>query len=387
MRKILLSIFLVLSAILLINIIPQKNAYAGVFEEDQYCDNDAIQNVDGYWKILSHTSLSQTFTPTKNHLTKVQLAIAGGADINAPIKMDIYMVGGGLVASKTETTQFAQVSWLEFLLEPVSIDTTKQYKITITTTSNTAYWVVSPVPCYAGGTAIIDTSPAEDQDFGFVTLGGNYEDEDVEPDPGSDIPAPTPSTIAKPTNVEAEFISPFDGVKVTWTASTTADITGYHIYRSESATTGYTKIGSVGKTVTEYLEQAEFEEETTYYYQVKAYKGDVLSAVSNTASVEIPVFEEETGEEEETVDMVDDLNTESTTKKWLNNIINYIIGGGIILTAIVVLVIILIIKKKKSKDTKSVKPEIKKEEIKTETTPIEPKVEETTEVTEEKKEE
>lgn len=366
MKKILLSIFSILSVLLIFNTTLPKNTHAAVFIEDQYCDNEAIQNVDGYWKILSHTSLSQTFTPTKNHLTKVELAIAGGADINAPIKMDISIVGGGLVMSHTETTEFEQVSWLEFFFEPVTIDTTKQYKITVTTTSNTAYWVVSPVPCYAGGTAIINTSPAENQDFGFVTFGGDYEDEEPmpEPEPEDD----TPITIAKPTNVEAEFISPFDGVNITWSASTTPDITGYNIYRSESATTGYTKIGTVAKTITEYLEQAEFEEETTYYYQVKAYKGSVLSAASNTASVDIPKFEEEAEETEEgeEVDIVDDTNTESPTKTWLNNIINYIIGGGIILTAIVVLVIILIVKKKKSKDIKEIKPEGKKEEIKPE---------------------
>lgn len=389
MKKILFSILFSFSFVLLFNIFTLHPIYAEVAIADQYCENEDIENVEGYWLIKTHTSLSQTFTPTKNRLKTVELAIAGGADVNAPIKMEIYMVGGGLVATKTETTEFAQVAWLGFTLpEAVSLDTTKQYKITITTTSTTPYWVVSNInPCYSGGNAIIDTSPANDQDFGFVTLGWNY----VAPAPDPE-PEDEPVVIAKPTNVQAEFISQFDGVNITWTASTTTDITGYNIYRSESASTGYTKIGTVAKTLTAYLEQAEFEEETTYYYQVKAYKGSVQSAASNTASVEIPKFEEETEETEEVeeIDIVDDTNTESPAKTWLNNLINYIIGGAIILIAIVVLVIVLIVKKKKSKDIKNVKPEVKKEEIKPEENKLETKEEEIkveTPVQEEPKEE
>jgi len=167
--------------------------------EDAYCDNASITAADDWWRIKDHTSLSQTFLPKKTKLNSIMLALAGGADVNAPVKMDLYQIGGGLVTSKTETTESALVSWVEFNFPTVTIDTTKQYKITVTSTSSKAYWVVSLAPCYEGGNAIVDTTNFANQDFGFVTYGYDPATPTPSPTPTSKPATPTPSATATVT--------------------------------------------------------------------------------------------------------------------------------------------------------------------------------------------
>ena len=262
--------------------------------------------------------------------------------------------------------------WWCSLLERLRLHTTKQYKITVTTTSNTADWVVSTVPCYPGGTAFVDGTPMTDQDFGFVTRGYN-----VTP------PAPAPVTIAKPATLTAEYLGQTEGVKVDWSASSTADIAGYYVYRSESETTGFVKIDTVAKPTTEYIDHGIIEE-ITYYYQVRAYKGDVKSVASPTASVEVPTFviAEETPVEDPnlvTTQEEDSAEDTNTTSKFVESISNYLIGGAFVLLAIILLVIFLVTRKKTPKGVKpdvkkvstdeppvkieAIKPEVKKEEV------------------------
>jgi len=350
MMKISKNILYALSFALLITITLSIPAHAETVVEDQFCENSNIENVDGYWLIKTHTPLAQTFTPTKNRLTEVLLAIEGGADVTAPITMQVSLVGGEVLISQVKNTTSALVQWLTFTFDPIILDTTKQYKITVTTTSSTADWVVSTVPCYSGGTAFVDGTAVADQDFGFVTSGYN-----VTP------PAPAPVTIAKPTTITAEYLGQTEGVKVDWSASSTADITGYYVYRSESETTGFVKIDTVAKPTTEYIDHGIIEE-VTYYYQVRAYKGDVKSVASPTASVEIPTFviaEETPVEDPNLVTTQEDGNDEETTTKstFIESISNYLIGGAFLLLAVILLVIFLATRKK---TPKGVKPEVKK---------------------------
>lgn len=370
MIKIYKNISFVLSFVLFFALTLPIPASAETSVEDQFCDNDKIAAVDGYWLIKTHTPVAQTFTPTKSRLTEIQVAVQGGADVAVPITMDLSMVGGGAVISQVKNTTTALAQWLTYTFDPIVLDTTKQYKITLTTTSSTANWIVSTVPCYAGGTAFVDGSPVLDQDFGFVTKGYN-------PTP------PAPVTVAKPTTLTAEYLGQTEGVKVDWSASSTTDITGYYIYRSESETTGFVKIDTVAKAVTEYIDNGIIEE-VTYYYQVRAYKGDIKSVASPTASVKIPSF---TVEEEEPVldsDMVttqeeDDEQVTETKSKFIESISNYLIGGAFLLLAIIAIVIFFVTRRKTPKE---VKPEIKKETVTTPPARVEPiKVEEKKEET------
>lgn len=266
--------------------------------DDQYCDDAAIASAGDYW-IINYHELSQTFTPTMNRLTSVLLAIAGGSDGVVPIKMDIYQVGGGLVLSKTVSTTSALISWVEYTFPAVSIDVTKQYRIDVSTTSNTAYWVISSAGCYSGGNVIVDTFAQADQDFGFVTYGYNYLAPSSSPSPSvapsvsaSPSVSPTPVDIVKPISLDADYDMEDEGVRLNWAASATEGIEGYNIYRSEGDTGNYINIASVEANTNIYLDE-DVESGGTYYYMVKAYIGESESPSSPVADVEIPSLEGE----------------------------------------------------------------------------------------------
>jgi len=193
--------------------------------EDAYCDNAGITAADDWWRIKDHNSLSQTFLPKKTKLNSIMLALAGGADVNAPVKMDLYQIGGGLLTSKTETTESALVSWVEFNFPTVTIDTTKQYKITVTSTSSTVYWVVSQTPCYEGGNAIVDTTNFPNQDFGFVTYGYDPATPTPSPTPTSKpaTPTPTPTMTTTPSPTITPTVMEDEDIDATLTPSAKVD--------------------------------------------------------------------------------------------------------------------------------------------------------------------
>ena len=345
MKNLLKSFVFVLSISLLINIFTP--AWAEESTDDQLCDNAEISAADDAWYIKLHAPLSQTFTPTMNRLTSISLALEGGADINAAVKMELSIVGAGLVLSKTETTQQALVAWVDFTFPTVSIDTSQQYKITVTTLSNTAMWIVSTIQCYSGGVAFVDGAPKAIQDFGFVTYGYNYVPPTLTPAPTSTpiptvILTPTPLVIVKPGTLEAVFVSEENGINLAWSESTTTDITGYNIYRSESESTGFLKIAGVEKGITEYLNNTDVEQETTYYFIVKAFKGETESLASPTAQVETP-----------TLDVLDGEIVPETPISVLQVIFGqyliFIIGGILLFLTIVIIIVYLIIRNSRKK--------------------------------------
>jgi hypothetical protein len=63
-----------------------------------------------------------------------------------------------------------------------------------------------------------------------------------------------------------------DGVVVTWQAVDKGGLTGYSIYRSDSATTGYTKLGTVGQNVTRFVD-SDIWNNQVYFYRVAAVGG------------------------------------------------------------------------------------------------------------------
>lgn len=354
MMKIYKNISLVLSFVLFLALSLPIPANAETSVVDQSCDNAAIDSAEDAWLIRSHEPLYQTFTPTKTRLTEIQVAVEGGATIGNPITMSLSLVGSEVLISQVKNTTTALPEWLTYTFDPITLDTTKQYQIALTATAGTPMWIAA-AQCYAGGTAFVDGSLNATQDFGFVTKG-------YTPTPPAPTPTPTPVTVSKPTTLTAEYLGQTEGVKVDWSASSTADITGYYIYRSESETTGFVKIDTVAKPATEYTDHGIIEE-VTYYYQVKAYKGDIKSVASPTATVEVPSFV--VAEEEEPIldsDIVttqedgDDQVTE-TKSKFIESISNYLIGGAFLLIAIIAIVIFLVTRRK---NTKGEKPEIKK---------------------------
>lgn len=259
----------------LLSYAPVKAAEA---VEDQSCDNANIASADGYWLIKAHTSLAQTFKPTKNHMSSITLALAGGSDVNAAVTAQITQEGGGVVTTKTATTQSAQVSWVDFTFPTVTVDTTKTYRVTLTTPSNTARWIVSTVECYANGKAYVNGVAQSTQDFGFVTYG-------FQVNPVTATPTATTLVLAKPTSLVGTYSEAAGMIRLTW-AKSTSSVDGYEVYRSKSASSGFSRIAKVSATTLEYIDPTDIAPGNFYYY-VKAYKGSTTSPGSNTVTVTV----------------------------------------------------------------------------------------------------
>ena len=78
-----------------------------------------------------------------------------------------------------------------------------------------------------------------------------------------------------------------DGFKLGWKLSPQDPgiVTGYEIVRAELASGPFTKVATVGKGVSEYVDKTA-SKEIIYYYKVRAAAGDVYSPYSNTVTGE-----------------------------------------------------------------------------------------------------
>jgi hypothetical protein len=78
-----------------------------------------------------------------------------------------------------------------------------------------------------------------------------------------------------------------DGFKLSWKLSLQDPgvVTGYEIVRAELASGPFTKVGTVGKGVSQYVDKTA-SKEIIYYYKVRAAAGDVYSLYSNTVTGE-----------------------------------------------------------------------------------------------------
>jgi len=184
------------------------------------------------------------------------------------------------------------------------------YGIWVTCTTNNVQWKYKEPGAYDRGFAIWQSSDEVNMDWNFKAWG--YDPTEIieeQNNPGSDqdpeqtgattststststsiatgeAPATTVSTsIVKPSDLTATYTT---SANLTWKASTTTDIDGYVVFRSETKGKSYTKIGQTTKTVLTYTD-ATAEASKTYYYVVRAYKGTSQSASSNEASLAIP---------------------------------------------------------------------------------------------------
>ena len=125
--------------------------------------------------------------------------------------------------------------------------------------------------------------PAYSQEYGYfrgITLTVNYT-----------LPY---SAVTAPTTVKLSVQNPKRGQKTTlsWSGAkngTNNAITGYEVYRSTSKTGTYTKIASVGKSVTSYAVTAPSGSDVTWYFKIKAlgtvsgYDSGLSSAIATMA--------------------------------------------------------------------------------------------------------
>lgn len=281
---------------------PKKTQAAST--KDQSCAN---VNETYYMVIGNNPPEQQSFVPTQNRLTDVTLKL-GGYNFNGDATIRI-LSGDTPIASKTITFATSTPTYRTFTFAtPVTLTSGGTYKIWIddSATASPLYWYTNIDPnCNLNGSAFWKGS-AQIPDFDFATWGytvsepaapsgdqpGNQGTTGTAGTTGTGTTGETLGTasasIAKPLELKAAYTeTPSSGVKLDWKASTTTDIDGYKVFRSETADKGYTKVGDVKKEKIEYLDQ-DITASKTYYYQVRAYKGSTQSYSSNTASASVP---------------------------------------------------------------------------------------------------
>ena len=271
--------------------------------QDQYC---APGPETGYDTLGSDFVPSQTFKPKQNRLSEIFIKISGqGLTGTTPVTLTLKGPGfdGPVLATKTVLPTVTSPGYRSWAFStPVSVTPDETYRLILEESgSGSVYWFYGSGDENCDGqnrTYAFRDSTRMSWDFNYYTAGYSY----VEPGSanqtetstgpsassvsGESLGATTTS-IAKPSSLTAAYSKDDNGVKLTWKASTTADIDGYKIFRSESEKTSFTKIKEVTKEKLDEIDQT-VSAEKTYYYQVRAYKGVNQSASSNTATVTAP---------------------------------------------------------------------------------------------------
>lgn len=242
--------------------------------------------------------IAQTFKPSYQHLDKVEIYLKNrewGKWLDVYI-LDFHQVEVAHTGHRIGSGD----GWEEFSFD---VDLTKEaiYAIRVLgATIETTNWPFTGNE-YSRGEMWYEVGKASyANDLLFKTWGTDpVEMVEEETNPGSDqtpeqtdvssttgeAPSSAVSTsITKPSELTATYSN---GVQLAWKASTTTDIDGYAIFRSETKGKGYSKITSVAKTEVSYLDQAAAASKT-YYYVIRATKGGQQSANSNEASITIP---------------------------------------------------------------------------------------------------
>lgn len=323
--------------------------------QDRLCVNT---NETVYEPLGSNGINEQTFRPTKDRLTDVRIKIGGpGLNGSSPLRVTIIKKVGGTVIGSTVIQPTVNTPGIRTWTfpTPLTLDTTQVYIIRLEKVSGLAipWWY------YGDGDETCDgdnrtygwiANVRQSWDFNYSTYGYNQPVETPVVDaPAATTPttpssqtigttagtgtapsATTSSAIKAAAGLKAEYAN--SAVNLAWTASTTADIDGYKVFRSEAATTGFAEIGKTVKATLTYADSKELVAEKTYYYMVRAYKGTAESASTSTVSMLIPI---PTGETEAKVIPFSTDMTETTD--WPQIQLHWVLGG-----VLGVLVVILV---------------------------------------------
>jgi len=246
---------------------------------------------------------AQTFMPTMTKLDKVELELTNVPEsktLSISIRHRNNLIWDeGFLA--TVSNQAVTNGWNTFDFEDLTllISATDSYGIWIDCDDSSIQWKYIDGPStYDRGFAIWQSTDKPDWDYNFKTWGYDpteIVDENTQPTDQTDdqttegetLSETTSSAIAKPTSLTAKFSDEKKAVELLWKATTTVDIDGYKIFRSESSNKGFVKMGDTKKDVLTYLDD-DYTAGKTYYYQVRAYKGSEQSASSNVASLTLP---------------------------------------------------------------------------------------------------
>ncbi len=253
---------------------------------------------------------AQTFRPDRQHIDQIDIYLKDRAE-GSWAQIYLYNETNHLEIANVGHRMAAGTGWETY---PLNVDVTvgARYRIKLVVNASGVKWPFTTGNVYIRGSLYYEENTYySGADFIFRTWGTDpveMVEEQIIPEDGTDEPgtpgtpasipgtaegitvvAETPTatvatSIAKPTELTAAYT---DSAKLTWKASTTTDITGYIVFRSETKGKGYTKIADVAKNILEYTDTTAAASKT-YYYVVRAVKGTVQSASSNEATVVVP---------------------------------------------------------------------------------------------------
>lgn len=264
---------------------------------DQECSTGAN---GGNLTISNHPGVAQSFTPQVSAIEQVDVYLV---DMVAGSWMGIEILDSNQVPlSSFGHRMTGGTAWEAYTLSPLSVTAGQTYFIRLSTSAAGVQWAWRNANQYSAGSAWYGSQFHPDDDFWFKTYytsSSAIDDKDgiddqtattSTTDTATAMSATTSANIAKPGTLSAKFIDNANqrGVNLEWKTSTSTDITGYLIFRSEKSATGYSKTGQTVKGTLSFLD-TNIVASKTYYYQVRAYKDTEQSASSNTASVTTPV--------------------------------------------------------------------------------------------------
>ncbi|PYT68404.1 MAG: hypothetical protein DMG39_21320 [Acidobacteria bacterium] len=232
-----------------------------------------------------------TFQPVLEFATGTTATGVAAGDFNRDGRLDVAVANQtsntvSVMRQRPEPTTTLAVSSVTAsqvsLTWTASVSTTVVgYNVYRGTTSGGPYTKVNSA--IVAAPAFTDISVASDTTYYYVVTAvdpGNLES--VNSNEVSATTPPQPPTTLMVSNVTASQVT------LTWTASTTATVVSYNVYRSLVSGSGYVKIGSVNAVAANFTDLS-VASGTTYYYVVTAVgPGNAESVFSNEVSATTP---------------------------------------------------------------------------------------------------
>lgn len=346
-------------------------AFAPSAQAELTLDQECSQAPIDYELISSETTpREQSFIPTQNRLEMVHTWIngpgfAGDQDVKISILNSARQSIGSVVYSPSFENADPQIRTAEFNPALTLIPGQTYYiQLDVLYGANNIYWFYANQSCYANGTAYGESigDPVESAwDFMFQTYGYTYTAPSANTTPTDNTPAtstaaPAPdstpgvsipktttsSSIKPPTNLNAVYDKEKSLIVLNWTASSTSDIDGYIISRSEDNSV-FSDLGIVNKNTLSYSDMA-IVTEKSYFYKVRAYKATLSSTTTDSISVAVPATE--IARDENAVDLSSN-STNQQPKESFFSTQNIIIIIGLVLVVLLTTLEVLLLKARK----------------------------------------
>lgn len=296
------ALFFICFALVSVAVFSSVSKVKATSTVDQYCSNTDLSSYQVIHR--NGTDYRQAFVPTQNRINNIALKV-GGNNISGTATVRIFTLPTGtdsqiLRSDRAFTNLNNTEIWYFNDFGDVTLTPGTTYYISLMSSVDFLYWYwVAPANCASTGMAYYNggqlTYKLDYATFGFTytapatgtTTGNSSSNTSSASSTVLTAPSANVSTsIAVPTDVVATYSVANNGVNVVWTASKTADITGYNIYRSTTSGKDYGKVGTVAKNVLQYADGT-IAKSTTYFYMVRAYKTTTESVNSNEAKVEV----------------------------------------------------------------------------------------------------